>query len=85
MVAIGYVRRSKESGDRTVSLQAQTEHVQEYAERQGWTLVSVLTDDGISGGKRERFERIKAAVKAHHAKRVVTTISTVGNSEPLAG
>lgn len=69
--AVGYVRRSKESGQRTVSLDDQTARVRAYVEAQGWHLAELIVDDGISGGKRARFDRIRAAVAAHKAQAVV--------------
>lgn len=70
-VAVAYVRRSKESGERTVSLDDQTARVRAYVEAQGWQLGELIVDDGISGGKRGRFDRIRAAVAAHKAQAVV--------------
>lgn len=69
--AIGYARRSKESGDRTISLEDQRERIEAYCRESGFRLVEVLTDDGISGGKRERFERIRDALRPHRARAVV--------------
>jgi site-specific DNA recombinase len=68
MVAIGYARRSKESGARTVSLQEQAEQIRRYASQQGWALAEVVVDDGISGGKRSRLARLEAVVRAHRAR-----------------
>lgn len=69
--AIAYVRRSKQSTERTVSLADQEARVRAYIEAQGWTVAAVLIDDGISGGKRGRFMRIRAAVAEHRASAVV--------------
>ncbi len=71
MVAIGYVRRSKESGARTVSLEEQTERIRAYCADQGWTVAEMVTDDGVSGGRRERLARLADRVKATGASRVV--------------
>lgn len=71
MLALGYTRRSKESTARTVSLDAQRHAVADYCARQGWQLAEVLEDDGISGGRRERLERLAARVKATGARYVV--------------
>lgn len=71
MVAIGYVRRSKESAYRSVSLEDQTERIRTYCDEQGFSLAEILTDDGVSGGKRARFERIRAALRRHRARVVV--------------
>lgn len=70
-VAIAYVRRSKESGERTVSLDDQTARVRAYVDAQGWKLGELIVDDGISGGRRERFDRIRAAVATNKATAVV--------------
>jgi DNA invertase Pin-like site-specific DNA recombinase len=70
-VAVGYARRSKESGARTVSLEDQRARVTAYCLEHGWTVAEVLTDDGVSGGRRERLDRIAQAVKHHRARAVV--------------
>lgn len=70
--AIAYVRRSKESTEKTVSLADQEARVRAYIEAQGWKVAAVLIDDGISGGKRGRFDRIRQAVAEHRASAVVT-------------
>lgn len=77
MIALGYVRRSKASADderhgrRVVSVELPTAKIREYADSQGWTVVEIVTDDGVSGGKRERLERLAARVKVTKATRVV--------------
>jgi site-specific DNA recombinase len=71
MVAIGYCRRSRESGARTVSLEEQAAQIRRYAEAQGWTLAELVTDDGVSGGKRQRLTRLEAVVRAHRASVVI--------------
>ncbi len=71
MVAIGYVRRSKESGARTVSLEEQAERIRAYCADQGWTVAEIVTDDGVSGGRRERLARLADRVKATGAARIV--------------
>jgi hypothetical protein len=52
MVALGHIRRSKESGARTVSLGDQRAGIADYLPGPG--LVEVLANDGVSGGRRER-------------------------------
>ncbi len=42
-----------------------------YCAERGWPLVETLTDDGVSGGRRERFERLDARLRATGAKVVV--------------
>jgi len=71
MTALGYVRRSKESGARTVSLEDQRARIADYCHGQGWALVEVLADDGVSGGRRERLERLAERVKATGARTIV--------------
>ena len=71
MIAVGYVRRSKESGERTVSLEDQRERAAAYCEERGWQLVEVLTDDGVSGGRRQRLERLADRVRATGARAIV--------------
>lgn len=66
--AIGYIRRSHESTERTVSLVNQRSSIEQYAQAQGWHLVDVVEHDGVSGGKRSRFAAIDAALKQHRAK-----------------
>src|SRR5580765_620418 len=58
VTAIGYVRRSKESGERTVSLEDQRARIAAYCAERGWLLAEILADDGVSGGNRERLERL---------------------------
>jgi site-specific DNA recombinase len=71
MVAIGYARRSKESGARSVSLEDQRARIAAYCTERGWELAETITDDGVSGGKRERLERIAQRVRAARAGAVV--------------
>lgn len=71
MTALGYARRSKESGERTVSLEDQRERIAEYCRAHSWPLGQILVDDGVSGGRRERLDRIAAAVRATGARVVV--------------
>jgi hypothetical protein len=54
VTAIGYVRRSKESGARTVSLEDQRARIADYAQGQGWQVAEVVSDDGVRAGLRER-------------------------------
>ncbi len=54
-VALGYIRRSKESGARTISLEDQRARIADYCGAQGWTLVEVLADDGVSGAELNRL------------------------------
>jgi DNA invertase Pin-like site-specific DNA recombinase len=69
--AIGYVRKSKESTERSVSLEDQRERILAYAKEQGWRVAEVVTDDGVSGGRRERLERLAERVKVTEARAIV--------------
>src|SRR6266478_3747727 len=71
LVALGYVRRSKESTVKTVSLQDQRAQIEAYAAAQGWQLAEMVSDDGISGGRRERLERLAERVRATGARAIV--------------
>ena len=71
MIALGYTSRSKESSARTVSLEDQRERINAYCVERGWQLVEVLVDDGVSGGRRERLERIAVRVRTAGARAVV--------------
>lgn len=71
IVAIGYVRRSKESSARTVSLDDQRARIADYCASHGWQLAEVLADDGVSGGRRTRLDRIAERVRATGARHVV--------------
>jgi site-specific DNA recombinase len=71
VVALGYVRRSKESSARTVSLKDQRERIAAYCVDRGWALAAVVTDDGVSGRRRERLVRLDAKVRETGASRVV--------------
>ena len=71
MKAIGYVRRSKVSEDKTVSLQEQSRQIEQYCSGLGLNLCEIVSHDGVSGAKRERWYDIKAAVRRHGAQAVV--------------
>jgi DNA invertase Pin-like site-specific DNA recombinase len=71
MIAIGYVRRSKESGERTVSLQDQRARIAAYCAERGWSLAEIVCDDGVSGGRRERLERLAERVRVTGTRAVV--------------
>jgi len=70
-VALGYVRRSKESGVRSVSLEDQHERIAAYCRERGWQLAEVLADDGVSGGRRERLDRLAERVRVTRARVIV--------------
>jgi site-specific DNA recombinase len=69
--AVGYVRRSARSDERTASLEAQRAAIEEYCEALGFELAEVVEDDGVSGGNRSRFAGIRRAANAHAASSVV--------------
>lgn len=71
MIALGYVRRSKESTERTVSLDDQRARIADYCDERGWRVVEIVTDDGVSGGRRERLERLAERVRATGARFIV--------------
>lgn len=73
MKAIGYIRRSKKSEERNVSLQDQEQKVRGYAESLGLILEesAIVRHDGVSGSSRARYEEIYQAVAKHEAKVVV--------------
>ncbi len=74
--AIGYVRVSTEEQAKDgESLRRQETMIRAEAERQGWELLAVLRDEGISGGKsaskRAGFAALVAMVKAKAADVVI--------------
>jgi DNA invertase Pin-like site-specific DNA recombinase len=70
-LAIGYVRRSRESSERTISLEDQRERIGGYCVERGWQLVEIVSDDGVSGCRRERLERLAERVRATAARAIV--------------
>jgi len=54
-----------------VSLEDQRARIEDYCGAQGWQLVEVLTDDGVSGGQRRRLHRLAERVRATGARFVV--------------
>lgn len=72
MTALAYLRRSKKSDERTISLDVQRASIAAYCAREGLTLVgAAVEDDGVSGSKRARFARINDAVRQAGARSVV--------------
>lgn len=71
MIALGYARRSKEATERTISLEDQQARIAAYAAEHGWQLVEILVDDGVSGGRRERLQRLTERVRATRARVVI--------------
>lgn len=65
--AVLYLRIS-ESDEASTSLQRQEADLRERADREGWTVVEVLADDGISGGlSREKASRALEMLRAGDA------------------
>lgn len=74
--AIGYLRVSTEEQAKDgESLRRQEAMIRVEADRQGWELLAVLRDEGISGskpaGKRPGFAALVAMVKAKAAEVVI--------------
>ena len=72
MIAIGYIRRSKKAEDNTVSLLEQERQIRLYCESKGMVLGAIVTHNGVSGAKRERWTEIRSMVEQHQARAVVT-------------
>jgi site-specific DNA recombinase len=70
-VAIGYCRISKAGDARSVSIATQKAQIAAYATSQGWRLAATLEDNGVSGGRRSRFDAIDAALKQHRATALI--------------
>ncbi len=66
MRLLAYIRRSKESDERTVSLSAQRAEIDTYILRIGTSAPSTLIDNGISGSNRDRITRIKERIIHEH-------------------
>jgi len=54
-----------------VSLEDQRARIEAYCEERRWRLAEVLADDGVSGGRRERLDRLAERVTATHARAIV--------------
>lgn len=85
--AVGYVRVSTEEQAKDgESLQRQEALIRTEAQRQGWELVAVLRDEGISGGKpaskRPGFAALVAMVEARAASvAIVADLSRLSRSQ----
>lgn len=57
---------SKRQVDEAYSLAAQLKDCERFVESRGWTLGSVYTDAGVSGGKKSRpaLDELTAAIEA---------------------
>lgn len=62
MLAIGYVRRSANPDDRTVSIQTQKDNIEAYCRQHGMTVAEFVEHDGISGTKLSRFSELSEAI-----------------------
>jgi len=71
MRMLAYIRRSKESDERTVSIDAQRAEIEAYNLRRGFATEAVLVDDGVSGKDRERIIRIKDAIRSNGLRGMV--------------
>jgi DNA invertase Pin-like site-specific DNA recombinase len=81
VIAIGYVRRSakprkampggKDERDGTASLEVQRAAIEGYCQAEGWVLAEIIEHNGVSGGKRRRFDELDTALERHGATRVV--------------
>ncbi len=60
--ALAYIRRSKESDERTVSLEQQKCAIDAYCEKHGLRIEEVLVHNGVSGSNRLRLEMMKKLV-----------------------
>src|SRR5439155_24848960 len=70
-IVLGYARRSKESTARTVSLEDQRARIETYCQEHEWSLAEVVADDGVSGGRRQRLERLAERVKVAGARVII--------------
>lgn len=62
MRMLAYIRRSTVSDDRTVSLHAQREAIADYAEAHDLIANIEMVDDGVSGGDRRRYDRMRECI-----------------------
>jgi DNA invertase Pin-like site-specific DNA recombinase len=84
MIAVGYVRVSTD-GQATdgVSLDAQRERIQLWAQAHGYELVNVFVDAGVSGGRADNRPELQAALNAAEsigAALVVYSLSRLARS-----
>jgi site-specific DNA recombinase len=71
MKAIGYVRRSKKSEARTISLQEQESQIRSFCARHELELVATISHDGISGTKRKRYDDLNKTLSETGARCLV--------------
>ena len=70
MKVVGYVRVSSESQIENTSIVEQEERIQAYCKAQGWELIKIFRDEGLSGkqtekrvGYNEMIEYVKEPLK----------------------
>ncbi len=67
--AAGYVRVSSKEQVEGESLSTQRQSIRDYAKQQGWKLVNIYADEGISGGSvKERRALLQCLFDAQEAK-----------------
>ena len=71
MKAIGYIRRSKKSEDRTVSLAEQEQQIKAYCATKAFELAQLIRHDGVSGAKRSRFDEITKSLTENQGQVLV--------------
>lgn len=71
MRCLAYLRKSKKSDGKAVSLEAQEAAVQQYAVSVKLDIVATIKDDGISGGDNDRFKRIYSILLHNDAQAIV--------------
>jgi DNA invertase Pin-like site-specific DNA recombinase len=72
MTAIGYIRRSTKSDERTVSLEGQARSIEEYCVLHNLDLaLPLIEDDGVSGGDDSRLDNLLEQVRAQRAAALV--------------
>ena len=79
MNTIAYLRRSAKPNkeeqsrdDQSASIEQQAAAIARYCKQTGLAVVDAVAHDGVSGGRRQRFTDLWAAVEKHHAGAIVT-------------
>lgn len=73
--AIGYVRVSTDKQAEGVSLEAQRERIEAWAQFNGYELIAVYEDAGLSGSGVDKREGLQAALKATKRGMALVTYS----------
>lgn len=71
MIAVGYIRRSKKSDQKTISLDDQREQITACCKKLNLVCAEIVMHDGISGSRRDRFEEINNALRRTLADHLV--------------